>query len=307
MFTYIARRFLQMIPVAIGVTFIVFSMLYLIPGDPARVIAGEAASAEVVEQIRENLGLNDPFLMQYLRYLGNLLQGDMGISMRSQRPVVNEIFDNRFQITVHLALAATATSALVGLIIGVIQAAKKYSFIDTGLMLLTLTGMSIPIFWLGIILINFFAVSLRILPVAGWGTLAQAVMPIIALGVGSSAIIARMTRASLIEVLNQDYIRTAHAKGLSEVRVIYKHAIRNALIPVITIIGLQFGGLLSGAIITESIFAINGLGRLAIDSIRNQDFPMVQGAVFVFAISFMTVNCIVDVLYRVVNKRIELS
>jgi len=307
MFTYIARRFLQMIPVAIGVTFIVFSMLYLIPGDPARVIAGEAASPEVVEQIRENLGLNDPFLVQYFRYLGNLLQGDMGISMRSQRPVVNEIFDARFQITVQLALAATATSALVGLIIGIIQAAKKYSFIDTGLMLLTLTGMSIPIFWLGIILINFFAVSLRILPVAGWGTLAQAIMPIMALALGSSAIIARMARASLIEVLNQDYIRTAHAKGLAEVRVIYKHAIRNALIPVITLVGLQFGGLLSGAIITESIFAINGLGRLAIDSIRNHDFPMVQGAVLVFAVSFMTVNCIVDVLYRVVNKRIELS
>jgi peptide/nickel transport system permease protein len=174
-------------------------------------------------------------------------------------------------------------------------------------MLITLTGMSMPIFWMGLLLINFFAVTHGILPVAGWGTWRQAIMPVMALALGSSAVVARMTRASLIEVLDQDYIRTAYAKGLAETKVLYKHALRNALIPVITLVGLQFGGLLTGAIITESIFAINGMGRLVIDSIRNQDFPVAQGGILIFSIAFMVVNLIVDVLYRFVNKRIDLS
>jgi len=296
-----------MIPVAIGVTFVVFSMLHLIPGDPARIMAGEAARPEVVEQLRENLGLNDPFLVQYGRYLSRLLQGDMGESIRSGRPVLNEIFDNRLQITFQLAVAGTAFSVLLGLIIGILQASRKYSFVDTGLMLITLTGMSMPVFWFGLLLINLFAVSMRILPVAGWGTLAQAVMPVLTLASGASAVIARMTRASLIEVLNQDYVRTAYAKGLSETRVIYKHAIRNALIPVITLVGLQFGQLLAGAMITETIFAINGMGRLALTAIQTQDFPVVQGVVLMFSVSFMVVNCIVDLLYTVINKRIDMN
>jgi len=296
-----------MIPVAIGVTFIVFSMLHLTPGDPARILAGEAARPEAVEQLRESLGLNDPFFVQYGRYLGNLLRGDLGESMRSGRPVLDEIFDNRMQITFQLAVAGTAASVLIGLIIGIIQASKKYSYVDTGLMLLTLTGMSMPVFWFGLLLINLFAVSWRILPVAGWGTLAQTIMPVMTLASGASAVVARMTRASLIEVLNQDYIRTAYAKGLSETKVVYKHAIRNALIPVITIVGLQFGGLLAGAMITETMFAINGMGRLVLGAIQTQDFPVVQGGILIFSVSFMVVNCIVDVLYTVINKRIDVS
>jgi len=306
--TYIIRRILQMIPVGIGVTFFVFSIMHLTPGDPARIMAGEAARPEVIEALRYQLGLDDPFLVQYFRYLGRLVQGDLGNSVRGDNiPVVNLIFDSRFAITFQLAIVATSVSILVGLIIGVIQATRKNSFIDTGMMLVTLGGMSMPVFWLGLLLINFFAVTLRILPVAGWGTLAHTVMPVIALGTGSSAVIARMTRASLIEVLDQDYIRTAYAKGISETKIIYKHALRNALIPVITLMGLQFGGLLAGAVVTETIFAINGMGRLVIDSIRQQDFPVVQGGILIFSISFMVVNLLVDVSYRLINKRIDYS
>ena len=307
MLTFIIRRLLLIIPVGLGVTFVVFSMIHLTPGDPARIIAGEAAGQEVVESIRENLGLNDPFLVQYGRYLYNLVRGDMGTSIRTQRPVFNEIFDTRFAITYQLALSATSLSVLMGMIIGIIQATNKNSFVDTGLMLITLAGMSIPVFWLGILLINFFAVGLQILPVAGWGSFGQAVMPTLALAIGASAIVARMTRASLIEALDQDYVRTAYAKGISEARVVYKHALKNALIPVITVVGLQFGGLLAGAILTETIFAINGMGRLVVDAIRNHDFPVAQGVILIFSMSFIVVNCIVDLLYRFVNKRIDVS
>ena len=307
MFTYIIKRLIQMIPVAIGVTFFVFSILHLIPGDPARIIAGEAANPEVIETLREQLGLNDPFLVQYFRTLGRLITGDFGTSIRTGLPVTQEIFESRFFITFQVALIGVAFSSLVGITLGVIQATRKNGFVDMGLMLVSLTFMSMPGFWLAILMINLFAVSWQILPVAGWGTLAQAVMPVLVLASGASATTARMTRASLIEVLDQDYIRTAHAKGLPEARIIYRHALRNALIPVITLIGLQFGGLLTGAMITETIFAINGLGRLIVDSIRNQNFPVAQGGILIFSLRFMAVNLTVDVLYRFVNKRIDLT
>ena len=307
MMTYIAKRLIQMIPVGIGVTFFVFSILFLTPGDPARIMAGEHATSEVVEQWREALGLNDPFLVQYGRYLGRLVQGDLGECIRTGRPVANAIFDSRFFITFQVAALGTSVSMFLGIIIGIIQATRRNSFVDIGLMFTTLTLMSIPTFWLGLILINFFAVSHRILPVAGWGTLAQAVMPIMTLATGASATVARMTRASMIEVLDQDYIRTAYAKGLAERKVIYKHALRNALIPVVTLVGLQFGGLLTGAIITETVFAINGMGRLTIEAIRNQNFPVAQSGILIFALIFMLVNLIVDITYRLLNKRIELT
>ena len=307
MFTYIIKRLIQMIPVAIGVTFFVFSILHLIPGDPARIIAGEAANPDVIEALREQLGLNDPFLVQYFRTLGRIVTGDFGTSIRTGLPVTQEIFESRFFITFQVALIGVAFSSLVGITLGVIQATRKNGIVDMSLMLVSLTFMSMPGFWLAILMINLFAVSWQILPVAGWGTLAQAVMPVLVLASGASATTARMTRASLIEVLDQDYIRTAHAKGLPETRIIYKHALRNALIPVITLIGLQFGGLLTGAMITETIFAINGLGRLIVDSIRNQNFPVAQGGILIFSLMFMAVNLTVDVLYRFVNKRIDLT
>jgi len=296
-----------MVPVAIGVTFFVFSILHLIPGDPARIMAGEAAQPDVIEALREQLGLNDPFLVQYFRTLGRIVTGDFGTSIRTGLPVTQEIFESRFFITFQVALIGVSFSSLLGITLGVIQATKKNGIVDMGLMLISLTFMSMPGFWLAILMINLFAVSWQILPVAGWGTLAQTVMPVLVLASGASATTARMTRASLIEVLDQDYIRTAHAKGLPETRIIYRHALRNALIPVITLIGLQFGALLTGAMITETIFAINGLGRLIVDSIRNQNFPVAQGGILIFSLMFMTVNLIVDVLYRFVNKRIDLT
>ena len=307
MFTYIIKRLIQMIPVGIGVTFFVFSILHLMPGDPARIIAGEAAQPDVIEALREQLGLNDPFFVQYFRTLGRIVTGDLGTSIRTGLPVTQEIFESRFFITFQVALIGVSFSSLVGITLGIIQATRKNGFIDMGLMLVSLTLMSMPGFWLAILMINLFAVSWQILPVAGWGTLAQAVMPVLVLATGASATTARMTRASLIEVLDQDYIRTAHAKGLPEARIIYKHALRNALIPVITLIGLQFGGLLTGAMITETIFAINGLGRLIVESIRNQNFPVAQGGILIFSLMFMAVNLTVDVLYRFVNKRIDLT
>jgi len=307
MFIFIIRRFLQTIPVVLGVSFAVFMMMHIIPGDPAIIMAGEAAPAHVVEQIRVNLGLNDPLLVQYFRYLGNALRGDLGTSIRNNAPVVNEIFDHRFAITVQLALMATALSVLFGLIIGIVSVVWRRSFLDILLMLIALLGLSMPNFWLGILLINFFAVRLGWLPIVGWGSPAQMVMPTLMLGISGAAVIARMTRASMIEVFNQDYIRTAYAKGATEKIVIFRHALRNALIPVITIVGIQFGSLLSGAILTETIFAINGLGRLLVQSISTRDFPIAQGTILVCSMLFVIVNMIVDITYRFVNKRIDLN
>ena len=307
MMVFIVRRILLLIPVGLGVTFLVFSMLHLIPGDPARILAGEAATYEQMEAVRENLGLNDPFLIQYGRFLINLLQGDMGMSIRSGRPVAYEIFEIRFMVTVQLAVLTTAFTTLLGLIMGIISAKFKGAFIDTGIMVISLIGFSLPNFWLGILIMRFFGVQLGLLPLIGWGTPQQAVMPVLMLSIGGSAVIARMTRGSLVDVLSQDYIRTAYAKGLTERVVMYRHALRNALIPVITVVGLQFGGMLSGAMITESIFAINGMGRLIIESIRMRDFPVAQGGILVAATMFVLVNCLVDILYNIVNKRIELN
>lgn len=291
----------------IGVTLAVFLMMHLIPGDAAKIMAGENANPEQVEQMRENLGLNDPLHVQYFRFLTNAVQGDLGTSIRTSRPVAEEIFASRFAITVQLALIGTAAAVLLGLIAGIISATRKYSLTDVGIMLVALFGLSMPNFWLGIMLIYLFSVNLGVLPVAGWGTWEHIILPAITLGTGGAAIIARMTRSSMLEVINQDYIRTAYAKGVSDRLVIYKHALRNALVPVVTIVGLQFGGLLGGAIITETVFAINGLGRLIIDSIRAHDFPMVQGTILVCAVLFVLVNFLVDITYRLINKRIDLN
>lgn len=307
MFTFILRRLFQIIPVMIGVTLAVFLMMHLLPGDPAMIMAGERADPEQVEQMRENLGLNDPLHIQYFNYVKNAVQGDLGTSIRTNRDVASEIFDNRFWITIQYAILGTALAVISGLIIGIISATKKYSFTDVSLMIFALFGLSMPNFFLGIILIYFFSVELGWLPVVGSETWKHYILPTITLATGGAAIIARMTRSSMLEVLNQDYIRTAYAKGVSDRLVIYKHALRNALIPVITVVGLQFGGLLGGAVITETVFAINGLGRYIVDSIRAYDFPAVQGTILVCAVLFVIVNFIVDITYRLVNKRIDLN
>lgn len=307
MLVFIIRKLLQTIPVLLGVTLIVFLMLHLIPGDPAVIMAGEAASPAQIEQMRENLGLNDPLPTQYFRFISGVVQGDLGSTIRGDRPVVDEIFEVRFGNTIQLAVMATAASVLIGLVVGIVSATRKYSLADTLLMLFALIGLSMPTFWFGMLLMTFFAVNLGWLPTSGWGTWQQMIMPIAMLGLTGSAIIARMTRASLLDVLNQDYIRTAYAKGLPERKVIYRHALRNALIPVITVVGLQFGGLLAGAVITESVFAINGVGRMIVQSILTRDFPLAQGGIMVIAFIFVVVNTLVDVLYRVANRRIDVT
>lgn len=308
MFIYIIRRLFQTIPVMFGVTLAVFMMMHLIPGDAAQIMAGEQANPEQIEAMREKLGLNDPLYVQYFSYIGNAIQGDLGTSIRTNRDVTSEIFTSRFWITVELAIWGTILSVILGLIAGIVSATRKYSFADTSLMIVALFGISMPNFWLGIMLIYFFSVNLGVLPVAGWGNdWKQVILPVITLGTGGAAIIARMTRSSMLDVIDQDYIRTAYAKGVSDRLVIYKHALRNALIPVVTVVGLQFGGLLGGAVITETVFAINGLGRLIISSITMRDFPMVQGTILVCTILFVFVNFLVDITYRLINKRIDLN
>ncbi len=306
MFIYLIRRILQLIPVLFGVTIAVFLMIYLIPGDPAQIIAGESASPEQVEQMRERLGLNDPLYVQYGRFVGNVVQGDLGNSIRSGRPVMDDI-SSRFRITFELAVYSTILSVFLGLIAGIISATKRYTFADTSIMIIALFGLSMPNFWLGLMLIYWLAIEFPLFSVAGWGTWKEAILPTITLGTAGAAIIARMMRSSMLEVINQDYIRTARAKGVKEKLVIYKHALKNALIPVVTIVGLSFGGLLSGTVLTETVFAVNGMGRFLIDAIRSRDFPQVQGVVIIFSFLFVFVNLLVDISYRYLNKRIDLD
>ncbi|MBR3120339.1 ABC transporter permease [Oceanobacillus profundus] len=318
MFKFIIRRIIQTIPVLIGVSILVFSMMHLVPGDPAQIMAGESAPKEQVENIRERLGLNDPLPVQYFNYVKDAVQGDLGNSMRSGRDVTAEI-GARFWVTVELAIYSTVVAVFIGLIVGVISATKRYSLADTSLMILALFGLSMPNFWLGLMLIQWFAIGIDLpswvpffsdtswFKPSGWGSFAQVVLPVLTLGTGSAAIIARMTRSSMLDVIDQDYIRTARAKGVKERVVIYRHALKNALIPVVTVVGLQFGGLLGGAVLTESVFAVNGMGKLIIDSIRARDFPVVQGTILVVALLFIFVNLAVDITYRYLNKRIDLD
>lgn len=318
---YIIRRLLQTIPVLLGVSILVFSLMFLIPGDPARVMAGEGASEQTIENLREKLGLNDPAYVQYGRFITSAVKGDLGNSVRSGRPVMDEI-SARFWITVELAIYSTVLAVFIGLIAGIVSAVRHYTLTDIFIMIIALFGLSMPNFWLGLVLIQWFALGnlpfgipmpewlfeiVQMRP-SGWGdSWRQMILPVITLGTGGAAIIARMTRSSMLEVIGQDYIRTARAKGVSERIVIYRHALKNALIPVVTVIGLEFGGFLGGAVLTETIFAINGMGRLTIDAIRQRDFPIVQGTVLVISVIFVVVNLLVDISYKFLNKRIDLN
>jgi peptide/nickel transport system permease protein len=306
MLMFILRRFFQTIPVIIGVTFVVFFIMQLVPGDPAVLLAGEGASKETIEALREQLGLNQPLLVQYFDYLMNVFRGDLGVSLKNSQPVLDEILV-RLPITIELAFFSIIITIVLGMAAGIISAVKPYSFTDVGVMLVALLGISLPSFWLGLMLMYFFSVKLQILPVAGWDSIWHVILPALTLGASGAAIVARMTRSSMLEVVRQDYIRTARAKGLRERVIIYKHALRNALIPVITVVGLQFGALLGGTVIIESIFAINGLGRMIVDAIRMRDLPMVQGGVLFASLIFVVVNLFVDIFYRLFNKRIDLN
>lgn len=309
---YIIRRLLMAIPILIGVSFIVFASVRLVRGDPAIAMAGELATPEFIAQVRENLGLDQPIVIQYITYLGRIVQGDMGQSIRSRIPVTDEI-QIRLPRTLTLALISLLASAAIGIPIGITSATRPNSLFDGGSMVIALLGVSMPIFWLGLMLMIFFAVLVPqwlgmtspVFPPSGFGTWQHLVMPVIALAANSMAIQARMTRACMLEVLRQDYIRTARAKGQRERIVVYSHALRNALLPIVTIIGLQFGTLLGGAVLTETVFAYPGIGRLLVDSIGFRDYPMIQGTVLVIALGFVLTNLMVDILYAYLDPRIR--
>ncbi|MFZ3590436.1 ABC transporter permease [Bacillus sp. DJP31] len=306
MFTFILRRLLQMIPVLLGVVLVVFLIMQMVPGDPAVLLAGESATPEQVEIIRHQLGLDRPLIVQYFSYVGEIIRGDLGTSIRSNRPVLDEILV-RLPVTFELAFWSILVTIFLGLLAGIISATKQYSFSDVSLMIVALLGVSLPSFWLGLMFILYLSVKIQIFPVAGWGTFMHVVLPALTLGTGGAAIVARMTRSSMLEVIRQDYIRTARAKGVKEQVIVYKHALKNAMIPVITVVGLQFGALLGGTVLTETVFAINGLGRLIIDAIRMRDLPLVQGSILTVSIIFVVVNMLVDISYRFLNKRVDLN
>ncbi|KAF0825121.1 nickel ABC transporter permease [Cytobacillus firmus] len=306
MFIFLMRRLVQIVPVLLGVTLMVFLIMQMVPGDPAVLVAGEGATDEQVEAIRHDLGLDQPLALQYVSYVGDVVKGDFGESIRTSRPVLDEILV-RLPITLELAFWSIVITVVLGVLIGIIAATKQNSFTDVGLMMVALLGVSLPNFWLGLMLIIYFSVGLQWFPVAGWGTFSHIILPAITLGTGGAAIVARMTRASMLEVIRQDYIRTAKAKGVRQRLIIYKHALKNALIPVITVVGLQFGALLGGTVLTESVFAINGVGRLIIDAIRMRDLPLVQGSILFVSVLFVIVNLLVDLSYRFLNKRVELN
>jgi len=312
MTTYLIRRLLLAIPTLIGVSFFVFLSLRLVPGDPAIALAGELATPEIVAQVRADLGLDDPLHIQYLTYMGRMLQGDMGDSIRSGLPVLDEI-ELRLPRTLLLTFVSLIVAGMIGIPLGIAAATRPNSLLDTGSMIVALLGVSMPIFWLGLMLMILFAVLIPdwlnlsgpLLPPTGSGTWQHMVMPVTALAANSIALQARMTRSSMLEVLGQDYIRTARAKGQHERVVIYYHALRNAMLPIVTIIGLQFGTLLGGAVLTETVFSWPGIGRLLVDSIGYRDYPVIQGTVLVIAIGFVLTNILVDVLYAYLDPRIQ--
>jgi peptide/nickel transport system permease protein len=303
-YSYIVRRLLLTAPVVIGVSILIFLIIRLIPGDPAVAIAGVQATKEYIEQIRKELHLDQSLPVQYAIFVRNLARGDLGNSTLTRRPVAVELRE-RFPRTIELTLIALLIASVVGITAGIISATKRYSLFDNISMLVALFGVAAPVFWLALMLQLLFSVHLGWLPSTGRGTFLHFILPSMTLGMASAGLIARITRSSMLEVLRQDYITTARAKGLAEKVIIYKHALKNALIPVVTIMGLQFGILLGGAVLTETVFAWPGVGRLLVDSILARDYPVVQGAVLVLAFSFVLINLVVDLIYAFLDPRIS--
>jgi len=301
---YIIRRLLIMIPVLFGISIIIFAMVRVIPGDPGYILAGPHATKEQIEQIREQLGLNKHPVLQYLLFLKNIFRGDLGTSTRTGLPVTKEIMA-RFPNTLLLAFSSILIATIFGVLIGIISGVKQNSKFDYLSMLFALFGLSMPVFWLGLMLMLLFSIKLGWFPAVGAEGLNHLVLPSLTLGANSTAIIARMTRSSMLEVIRLDYIRTARAKGLAEKVVIMRHALKNALIPVVTVIGLQTGTLLGGAVLTEIVFAWPGIGRLLVEAILSRDYPVVQGVVLLVATTFILINLIVDIIYSYLDPRIR--
>ncbi len=304
MIKYIVRRLIALIPVLLGVKLIIFTLLYFTPGDPALVMLGDEATPEAIAQIHEELGWNDPFWVRYFNYVVDLLHGDLGVSYTNGRPVFDLLVE-RLPKTITLALISTTIAVTLGILLGVIAAIKQNSIFDNLCMLLALVGVSMPHFWQGLLLMLLFGVKLGWLPISGWGEVGNVVLPSLTIGLGSMAIIARMTRSSMLEVINQDYINFARAKGQKNGKIITGHELRNALIPIITTIAIQFGNMLGGSVITETIFAIPSVGKLMVDSIRSGNYPVVQGGVLLIAFIYCINNLLVDVIYAFVDPRVK--
>lgn len=301
---FIIRRLATLALVLVGVLLITFVIIHLTPGDPARIMAGPDASPESIAQIRHQLGLDQPVSVQFLRYVGNVLRGDFGVSYYTGQPVFQEILW-RYLNTLLLAVAAVAVATVIGVLAGGIAAKRPYSAVDSASMVAALVGISTPVFWLGLILIYVFSVKLHWLPTGGSGSLRHLILPSVTLGLALAGTIARMTRSSLLEVIGQDFIRTARAYGFGENVVIYKYALRNAILPVVTIVGLQLGYSLAGAVLTETVFAWPGLGRLIVGSIFTRDYPMIQAGLVWIAATFALINFVVDILYALLDPRIR--
>ena len=306
MLKYIVKRVIGVIPTLIIVTTFVFFFVRLIPGDPARLVAGPQATLEDVEVVREELGLNKPILTQYADYVTGLFHGDLGMSLRTKRPVATEV-SLRYMNTVKLTVFSLVWSVIVGVLIGVWSGKHRSRWQDYTGMTLAISGISMPSFWIGFLLIMVFSVNLKWFPTSGADSWKSFILPAIALGTSIAAIIARFTRSSIIEVMKEDYIRTARAKGLREKSVIWKHAFRNAMISVVTVVGLQFGFLLGGSVVTESVFAFPGLGSLLVESVNYRDYNAIQSLILIFSLHFILINLVVDILYALLNPEINLN
>ncbi len=304
MLTYVVRRLLIAIPTLWGVVTGAFIISRLLPGDPARIMAGLNATQQQVDRLRHQLGLDKPLWVQYQDYMGQLLHGNLGFSPHFSAPVAAQIAQ-RLPYTAELAVLATAIAVVVGVTIGVLAALRRNTLLDLILSAFAVFGVSMPVYWLGLMLILIFAIDLRALPAAGADSPQSVILPAVTLALFSIGLIARMTRASMLEVLGQDYVRTARAKGAPHRRVVLKHALRNAVLPILTAIGLQFGGLLGGAVLTESVFGWPGVGQLLVNSIFYRDYPMVQGLVLLFGVTYVVINLLVDLMYAYVDPRIR--
>ncbi|MCL2608914.1 MAG: ABC transporter permease [Treponema sp.] len=304
MHKYILRRILMMLPVLLGVMFVIFTLVYITPGDAATILLGERAPKEAVAALRQEMGLDQPFLVQFVGYVTKVVRFDLGDSFSTKRPVFTEL-SFRFPATATLAGLSLLVAIVIGIPMGIICSIRHNSIFDSVATVLGLVALSVPNFWLGLMLILLFSVNLGWLPVSGSDTLRHWVMPSLTIGLSMAGEFMRFTRSSMLEVIRQDYIRTAWAKGQSESAIIVRHALKNALIPLITVIGLSFGGLLGGAILTETVFAIRGIGFFMVQSISSRDFPVIQGGVLMLALIFSLVNLVVDILYGFVDPRIR--
>ena len=304
MLKFIGKRILMMVPVMLGVVLLVFSMMYFSPGKPEDYILGDMATVEAKATFRAENGLNDPFIIQYFNYIRKALTGDLGVSYTTKQPVVTEIM-SRFPTTFQLAFFSTLIAVALGIVTGIVSAVKQYTVWDNICRVLAMIGVSMPNFWQGLLLIILFSVVLKWFPSSGFSSWKHVVLPALTIGTSSAAAVMRMTRSSMLEAIRQDYVRTARSKGQSEVKVVWHHAFRNAIIPVMTVVGVNFGKMLGGAAISEVVFAIPGLGNLIIGAIKVKNAPLVQGGIMLIALAMSIVNLIVDVLYAYVDPRIR--